>query len=211
MMLRFRQVRLNLVLSWFMPLVMVFMFRSELPGDGGPGQFVLWMATGLAAFLAVFWVAFFANLLGFTANGVRRLSMSAEKAHGACMPGKVLGALVVVGGLVFAQTAIVVALLAGRIPTVDRAMLWFDSGDKCYGDLEVLRSVNLEIGAGVQCLVGRNGAGKTTLMRLGLGLTEPNGGTVRMFGFDPRVHPEIMARVGILLEEDELCLAAWTR
>ena len=83
-------------------------------------------------------------------------------------------------------------------------MLWFDSVDKAYGDLEVLRSVNLEIGAGVQCLVGRNGAGKTTLMRLGLGLTEPNGGAVQMFGFDPRVHPEIMARVGILLEEDEL-------
>ncbi len=83
-------------------------------------------------------------------------------------------------------------------------MLWFDSVDKSYGDLEVLHSVNLEIGSGVQCLVGRNGAGKTTLMRLGLGLTEPNGGTVRMFGYDPRLHPEIMARVGILLEEDEL-------
>lgn len=122
MLLRFRQVRLNLVLSWFMPLVMVFMFRSELPGDGGPGQFVLWMAAGLAALLAVFWVAFFANLLGFTADGARRLSMSAEKALGACMPGKVLGALAVVGGLVFAQTVIVVALLAGRIPTMDRAI-----------------------------------------------------------------------------------------
>ena len=83
-------------------------------------------------------------------------------------------------------------------------MLWLDSVGKSYGDLEVLRSVNLEIGAGVQCLVGRNGAGKTTLMRLGLGLTEPNGGTVRMFGVDPRVQPEIMVRVGILLEEDEL-------
>ncbi|MYB19835.1 MAG: ABC transporter ATP-binding protein [Holophagales bacterium] len=83
-------------------------------------------------------------------------------------------------------------------------ILCFDSVDKSYGDLEVLRSVNLEIGSGVECLVGRNGAGKTTLMRLGLGLTEPNGGTVRMFGFDPRVHPEVMARVGILLEEDEL-------
>ena len=64
--------------------------------------------------------------------------------------------------------------------------------------------MNLEIGAGVQCLVGRNGAGKTTLMRLGLGLTEPSAGTVRMFGYDPRLHPEVMARVGILLEEDEL-------
>ena len=83
-------------------------------------------------------------------------------------------------------------------------MLWLDSVDKSYGDLEVLRSVNLEIGSGVQCLVGRNGAGKTTLMRLGLGLTEPNEGRVRMFGFDPHLQPEIMARVGILLEEDEL-------
>jgi len=83
-------------------------------------------------------------------------------------------------------------------------MLCFDSVDKSYGDLEVLRSVNLEIGSGLQCLVGRNGAGKTTLMRLGPGLTEPNGGTVRMFGFDPRVHPEAMARAGILLEADQL-------
>ena len=125
MMLRLRQVRLNLVVSWFMPLVMVFMFRSELPGDGRPGQFVLWMAAGLAALLCVFWVAFFANLLGFTADGVRRLSMSAEKAFGACMPGKVLGALAVVGGVVFVQTAVVVALLAGRIPPVDRAIPFF--------------------------------------------------------------------------------------
>ncbi len=84
------------------------------------------------------------------------------------------------------------------------AMLRLDSVDKSYGDLEVLSSVDLEIGAGVQCLVGRNGAGKTTLMRLGLGLTEPDAGTVRMFGQDPRLHPEAMARVGILLEEDEL-------
>ena len=83
-------------------------------------------------------------------------------------------------------------------------MLWLDSVSKSYGDLEVLRSVDLQIGAGVQCLVGRNGAGKTTLMRLGLGLTEPSGGRARMFGFDPRLHPEIMTKVGILLEEDEL-------
>ena len=122
MMLRFRQVRLNLVLSWFMPVVMVFMFRSELPGDGRPGQFILWMVAGLAALLCVFWVAFFANLLGFTADGARRLSMSAEKALAACMPGKVLGALGVVGSLVFAQTALVSVLLASRIEPADRAI-----------------------------------------------------------------------------------------
>ena len=122
MMLRFRQVRLNLVFSWFMPLALVFMFRSELPGDGRPGQFVLWMAAGLAALLCVFWVAFFANLLGFTADGARRLSMSAERALAACMPGKVLGALGVVGSLVFAQTALVSVMLAGRIQPADRAI-----------------------------------------------------------------------------------------
>ncbi len=122
MMLRLRQVRLNLVLSWFMPVVMVFMFRSELPGDGRPGRFILWMVAGLAALLCVFWVAFFANLLGFTADGVRRLSMSAERALAACMPGKVLGALGVVGSLVFAQTALVSVLLADRIEPADRAI-----------------------------------------------------------------------------------------
>ena len=71
-------------------------------GSSGYG----WRA-GLAAFLSAFWIAFFANLLGFTADGARRLSMSAERALAACMPGKVLGALGVVGGLVFAQTAVV--------------------------------------------------------------------------------------------------------
>lgn len=83
-------------------------------------------------------------------------------------------------------------------------MLRLDSVSKWFGDLEVLRSVDLRVGAGVHCLVGRNGAGKTTLMRLGLGLTEPDGGSVRVFGVDPRQEPRIMARVGIQLEEDEL-------
>ena len=124
MMLRFRQVRLNLVLSWLMPLFMAIVLRTrELPDDGtAVGQFGLWMAAGLAAFLSAFWIAFFANLLGFTADGARRLSMSAERALAACMPGKVLGALGVVGGLVFAQTAVVIVLLAEQISPVDRAI-----------------------------------------------------------------------------------------
>ncbi len=121
MMLRFRQVRLNLVVSWIMPLFMAVMLRGGDIPDGG-GQFALWTTAGLAAFLSVFWIAFFANLLGFTADGARRLSMSAEKALGAFMPGKVLGAFAVVGALVFAQTAVAVSLLTGRIPPIDRAI-----------------------------------------------------------------------------------------
>ena len=34
-------------------------------------------------------------------------------------------------------------------------------------------------------LLGPNGAGKTTTILMMLGLTEPNSGTVRVFGFDP--------------------------
>ncbi len=121
MMLRFRQVRVNLVVSWIMPLFMAVMLRGDELPDGG-GQFALWTAVGLAAFLSVFWIAFFANLLGFTADGARRLSMSAEKALAACVPGKVLGALGVVGVLVLAQTALVSVVLADQIPPADRAM-----------------------------------------------------------------------------------------
>ena len=121
MMLRFRQVRVNLVLSWIMPLFMAVMLRGDELPDGG-GQFALWTTVGLAAFLSVFWISFFANLQGFTADGARRLSMSAEKALAACVPGKVLGALGVVGVLVLAQTALVSVVLADQIPPADRAM-----------------------------------------------------------------------------------------
>ncbi len=121
MMLRFRQVRVNLVVSWIMPVFMAVMLRGDELPDGG-GQFALWTTAGLAAFLSVFWIAFFANLLGFTADGARRLSMSAEKALAACMPGKVLGALGVVGVLVFAQTTVVSVVLADQIQAADRAI-----------------------------------------------------------------------------------------
>lgn len=122
MMLRLRQVRLNLVFSWFVPVFMAIVLRGEDVSDKGEGQFALWMLAGLAALLSVFWVAFFANLLGFTADGARRLSMSAEKALAACLPGKVLGAAAVVGGLVLMQTAVASAVLADGISPADRAM-----------------------------------------------------------------------------------------
>ena len=121
MMLRFRQVRVNMVVSWVMPVFMAVMLRGDELPDGG-GQFALWTTAGLAAFLGVFWIAFFANLLGFTADGARRLSMSAERTLAACIPGKVLGALGVVGVLVFVQTAVVSVVLADQIRAADRAI-----------------------------------------------------------------------------------------
>lgn len=144
MMLRFRQVRLNLVLSWIMPVFMAIVLSGEEPmwrvlsphasqsvrplADAGmplaageeAGHFALWGASALGAFLCAFWIAFFSNLLGFTADGVRRLSMSADRALGACLPGKVLGLMTVVGGLVLLQMSTVIWLLAERIPNADR-------------------------------------------------------------------------------------------
>lgn len=121
MMLRFRQVRLNLVLSWIMPVFMAIVLSGEeLAAGEEDGHFALWGAAALGAFLCAFWIAFFANLLGFTADGARRLSMSADRALGACLPGKVLGLMAVVGGLVLLQMSTVTWLLAERIPIADR-------------------------------------------------------------------------------------------
>ena len=84
------------------------------------------------------------------------------------------------------------------------AMMKFDSVKKAYGEIEVFRSVDLDIRSGVHCLVGRNGAGKTTLIRLGLGMTEPDAGVVRLFRENPWSSPRATRRVGVQFEADEL-------
>lgn len=52
------------------------------------------------------------------------------------------------------------------------------------GDVQALRGVDLEIGAGMFGLVGPNGAGKTSLMRILAGLLRPSGGSANVFGHD---------------------------
>ena len=56
-----------------------------------------------------------------------------------------------------------------------------------YGDEPVLEDVSLSLRPGeFVALVGPNGSGKSTLLRVVLGLLRPDGGTVRLFGRDPR-------------------------
>jgi lipooligosaccharide transport system ATP-binding protein len=77
---------------------------------------------------------------------------------------------------------------------------------KSYGKTEVVAGIDLQLKPG-ECfgLLGPNGAGKTTTMRLCLGLTDPDGGTIRMFDLPiPRAAREARARVGVVPQIDNL-------
>ena len=77
---------------------------------------------------------------------------------------------------------------------------------KSYGDHEVIAGIDLELKPG-ECfgLLGPNGAGKTTTLRLCLGLTDPDSGTISMFGLPvPRAAREARTRVGVVPQIDNL-------
>ncbi len=58
--------------------------------------------------------------------------------------------------------------------------------EKNFGQVEALKSVNLNIESGqIFGLLGSNGAGKTTLIRLLIGATKPSSGRLSVLGFDP--------------------------
>jgi ABC-2 type transport system ATP-binding protein len=70
---------------------------------------------------------------------------------------------------------------------------------KAYGQLEVLKGINLEVPRGeVFGLLGPNGAGKTTLIHTILGLLAPDDGSVRVF--DAEDAAQLSARIGYLPE-----------
>jgi ABC-2 type transport system ATP-binding protein len=71
---------------------------------------------------------------------------------------------------------------------------------KSYGKVRALRGVDLEVQHGeIFGFLGPNGAGKTTTIRCLLDLIRPNGGTVRVLGFDPQADPvAVRARSGYL-------------
>jgi ABC-2 type transport system ATP-binding protein len=56
---------------------------------------------------------------------------------------------------------------------------------KSYGDLSVLRGVDVEVAQGsIFALLGSNGAGKTTVVKILATLLKADGGSVRVNGFD---------------------------
>jgi ABC-2 type transport system ATP-binding protein len=70
----------------------------------------------------------------------------------------------------------------------------------------VLEGVSFTLDGGeVVGLLGKNGAGKTTLIRIAMGLLETQGGSVRLFGLDPRRDAlAIKERVGYVSEDQVL-------
>ena len=74
---------------------------------------------------------------------------------------------------------------------------------KRYGAVVAVGGVSLTVGAGeIYALVGANGAGKSTLMRMIVGITAPDEGSIRICGEDMRRHASAAKRhIGYLPEE----------
>jgi ABC-2 type transport system ATP-binding protein len=87
------------------------------------------------------------------------------------------------------------------------SVLDFEGIHRAYeGGEDVLAGVGFAVRKGeVIGLLGKNGAGKTTLIRIAMGMLEPQRGSVRVFGLDPRSHPlEVKRRVGYVSEDQIL-------
>ena len=77
---------------------------------------------------------------------------------------------------------------------------------KRYGSLQVVSDLSFGISPG-ECLgvIGPNGAGKTTTIRMCLGLTEPDTGTITVTGLPmPEQALAIKARLGVVSQMDTL-------
>jgi len=74
---------------------------------------------------------------------------------------------------------------------------------KRFGERTVVRGVDLQVPGGVAFgYLGPNGAGKTTLIRMLLGLTRPNAGTMSLRGLPvPARRAEALSRVGAIVDE----------
>ncbi|MFG3246935.1 ABC transporter ATP-binding protein [Streptomyces sp. NPDC048187] len=91
----------------------------------------------------------------------------------------------------------------------------FDQVTKAYGGVRAVDGLTLALHPGeTVALLGPNGAGKSTTLDLLLGLRNPDGGTVRVFGTEPR-EAIVAGRVGAMLQSgglmDEVTVAEIVR
>ena len=88
----------------------------------------------------------------------------------------------------------------------NHSLVHLDRVCKRYGATQAMSDVSLDIPAGVVfALLGENGAGKTTTIKTILGLEDPDQGSVRVLGMDPRRDGiEIRRRVGYVPDAPKL-------
>ena len=77
---------------------------------------------------------------------------------------------------------------------------------KSYGDVEAVRGISFEIGAGeIFGLLGPNGAGKTTTIEILEGYRDRDGGSVTVLGEDPaEASGAWRERIGVVLQSSSL-------
>ncbi|MEA3009227.1 MAG: hypothetical protein QOJ91_919 [Sphingomonadales bacterium] len=85
-------------------------------------------------------------------------------------------------------------------PVLDLAGLSKTYGRR-RGGVQAVRDVSLSVGRGeVYGFLGPNGAGKSTTIRMLIGLIAPTSGEARLFGEDLRTRPDVLRRVGSLVD-----------
>ncbi len=92
------------------------------------------------------------------------------------------------------------------VPTMTPAALEVVDLSKSYADSLVVDGLSFSIQPGT-CfgMLGPNGAGKTTTLRMCLGLTEPDGGSIRLLGHPvPQKAREARSRVGVVPQIDNI-------
>lgn len=77
---------------------------------------------------------------------------------------------------------------------------------KRYGDRAVVDGIDLDVCEGeIVGLIGANGAGKTTTVECIQGITRPDSGTLRVFGFDPMTEiGRVRSLIGSQLQDSSL-------
>ena len=93
------------------------------------------------------------------------------------------------------RSVVLDAVVPEEPPQVENALLYVRGVRKSYGELEVLKGVDLEIRPGeIVGLLGANGAGKTSLVSIIAGLRAADAGTVQINGVDALAHPREAGR-----------------
>jgi len=75
---------------------------------------------------------------------------------------------------------------------------------KWYGEVIGLNGLHLDINPGVTGMVGPNGSGKSTFFKLVSGLIKPSVGTIHVLNENPWGNRELMARIGLCPDYDNL-------